>query len=334
MAQKTAPLCGHSAENFTGPYNDILRHYNRKTTPRCLMKIDLKKAYDMVRWEIIEEMLKGYGFPMPFIPLIMVCVTKTTFIVKVNGGGFGYFEGKRGLRQEDPMFPLLFVLVMEYLTRVLNKMSDLPDFQFHPMCKSTKLTHLIFADDLMLFCKGNFQSIHGMMEVVNHFSEVSESVANMEKSNIFLAGMDDELKQIILSNTGFSVCTLPMRYLGLPLTSKKWSKVECHQLVEKIIKKINSGYSKQLSYAGRLQVINVVLFAVYNFWGAVFILPQRVIKEVNRKCREYLWGSTEGHRKMALVAWDLICRPKKCGGLNIKGCKLWNMVSVENCYGN
>ncbi|XP_019257817.1 PREDICTED: uncharacterized protein LOC109236042 [Nicotiana attenuata] len=47
--------------------HDLLRHYNRKTTPRCLMKIDLKKAYDMVRWEFLEEVLKGYGFPMPFI---------------------------------------------------------------------------------------------------------------------------------------------------------------------------------------------------------------------------------------------------------------------------
>nr|XP_016460087.1 PREDICTED: uncharacterized protein LOC107783619 [Nicotiana tabacum] len=157
--------------------HDILRHYNRKTTPRCLIKIDLKKAYDMVRWEFLEEVLKGYGFPIPFIHWIMLCVTTTTFTVKVNGGGFGYFEGKRGLRQGDLMSPL-------------------------------------------------------MMEVVNHLSEVSGLVANMEKSNIFLAGMVDELKQIILSNTGFS--------------------------------------------------------AVYNFWGAVFVLPQSVIKEVDRKCREYL----------------------------------------------
>lgn len=62
------------------------------------MTIDLKKAYDMVRWEFLEEVLRGYGFPMPFIQLIMVCVTTTTFTVKVNGAGYGYFEGKRGLR--------------------------------------------------------------------------------------------------------------------------------------------------------------------------------------------------------------------------------------------
>lgn len=156
---------------------------------------------------------------------------------------------------------------MEYLTRGLNKMSELPDFQFHPMCKTTKLTHMIFADDLMLFCKGNSQSIHRMLEAVNHFSEVSGLVANMEKSNIFLAGINEATKQTIVRDTGFSVGTLPMRYLGLPLTSKKWSKVECHQLVEKITTNIQAGYAKLLSYAGRLQVSNAVLFAIYNFWG-------------------------------------------------------------------
>ncbi|OIT07226.1 hypothetical protein A4A49_08287 [Nicotiana attenuata] len=160
--------------------------------------------------------------------------------------------------------------------------------------------------------ESGFYKAAWVLEVVNHFSAVSGLVANMEKSNIYLAGMDEATKLTIVRDTGFSVGTLPMRYLGLPLTSKKWSKVECHQLVEKITTNIQSGYAKLLSYAGRLQVINAVLFAIYNFWGAVFILPQSVIRAIDRKCMEYLWGTTEGHRKMALVSWednkDFLCK--------------------------
>ncbi|XP_059302055.1 uncharacterized protein LOC132053985 [Lycium ferocissimum] len=258
--------------------HDLLRHCNRKTSSRCLMKIDLRKAYDIVSWDFIEEALKGFGFPDSFRKLIMVCVTTTKFSVKVNGVGHGYFEGKRGLRQGDPISPLLFVLVMEYLSRVLSKMSELPDFRYHPMCKATKLTHLIFADDLMIFCKGNLKSVSRVMEALSPFSKVTGLVANLDKSNIFLAGVDDNTQQEILNRTRFFIGSLPIKYLGLPLTSKKWNSMDCQQLVDQITSRIK--------------------------------------------------GASEEKRKVAMVAWDKVCVPKKNGGLNIKRCNNWNIASV------
>lgn len=81
-----------------------------------------------------------------------------------------------------------------------------------------------------------------------------------------------------------------------------WSKMQCHLLVDKITNTITKAYSRLLSYTGRLQVVNAVLFFIYNFWGAVFILPQSILKEVHKRCRDYLWGNSEEHRKVALVA--------------------------------
>lgn len=106
------------------------------------MKIDLRKAYDMVEWSFIEDMLVGYKFPPKFVQMIMICVTPTRFSVKVNGDNRGYFKGKRGLRQGDPISPLLFVLVIEVFSRIMTRMSKVPDFRYHPMCKKQNLTHL------------------------------------------------------------------------------------------------------------------------------------------------------------------------------------------------
>lgn len=78
--------------------HDLLRHYNMKTTPRCLMKIDLRKAYDMVSWDFLTEVLHGLGFPTKFIMLIMNCVSTTKFSINANGESHDYFEGRRGLR--------------------------------------------------------------------------------------------------------------------------------------------------------------------------------------------------------------------------------------------
>lgn len=171
---------------------------------------------------------------------------------------------------------------------MLKTISMLPDFKYHPMCKSVKLTHLIFADDLMIFYKGNESSVNRVKKALNHFSNVPSLVANIEKSSIFMAGIDDFTKEKLLAKTGFTLGQFPIRYMGLPLSPKKMNTLDCHVLVEKITQRIKVTYSKQLSYAGRLQVINVVLFSIHNFRGIIFILPQSVLKEADKICKDYL----------------------------------------------
>ncbi|XP_015068639.1 uncharacterized protein LOC107013174 [Solanum pennellii] len=151
----------------------------------------------------------------------MTCVTSPYFIVKVNEEGHGCFVGKRGLRQGDPMSALLCVLVIEYMTRVLKRMSDLPDFKFHPMYKALRFTHLIFVDNLMIFCKGGLHSVNRVMEALQHFSLASRLVANMEKSSIFFVGVNTATKYVLLEKIGFSKGSFPIIHLGLPLSPKK-----------------------------------------------------------------------------------------------------------------
>lgn len=166
------------------------------------------------------------------------------------------------------------------------------------------------------------------MEAIRHFSATTALEVNTEKSNMYIAGVDDELKQKLLDITCYSIGTFPIRYLGLPLSPKRWSKIDCHQLCVKITEKLKTISNRHLSYAGRLQVVVSVLFSLHNFWGAVFILPQSMLKEVNKKCRDFLWGSSTEKKKIPLVAQEKVCRHKNQGGLNIKNCKLWNIASI------
>lgn len=86
---------------------------------------------------------------------------------------------------------LLFVLVMENLSRTLKTLSYLPDFKFHSMYKSLELTHLAFADDLMVFCNGIVTSVNRVIKVLTYFNVVTGLKANMSKSSFFLAGVTD-----------------------------------------------------------------------------------------------------------------------------------------------
>lgn len=69
----------------------------------------------------LKEILDALNFPSQFIQWIMLCVSTPKYSVMVNGTLHGYFEGKRGLRQGDPVSPLLFLICMEYFTIVLNE---------------------------------------------------------------------------------------------------------------------------------------------------------------------------------------------------------------------
>lgn len=66
-------------------------------------------------------------------------------------------------------------------------------------------------------------------------------------------------------------------------------------------------------------MILAILFLIYNFRGSIFILPQSVVKEMNNKYKDYLWGGIGEKREPPLIAWDGVCLPKKFGGLNVKG---------------
>ena len=122
-------------------------------------KVDLWKAFDSVRWEFILDLLSALHFPPNLIHWIRVCISTPSFSININGSLEGYFSSKRGLQQGDPMSPYLFVLVMDALSMIIaHKVSMETNYCYHWRCEKSKITHLCFADDLILFCGGKIES--------------------------------------------------------------------------------------------------------------------------------------------------------------------------------
>nr|GEW15223.1 hypothetical protein [Tanacetum cinerariifolium] len=140
-------------------------------------------------------------------------------------------------------------------------------------------------------------------------------------------GSNDEVKSVIFSMrddralgpNGFTESmgcgVLPVRYLGVPLISSRLLYHDCKILVEKLESRVNDWRNKFISFAGRLQLILPVLSSMHIYWPSVFILPNRIMHDLEQLMRGFLWFQGEMKKRKAKVAWDSVCMPKHEGGL-------------------
>ncbi|XP_074288629.1 uncharacterized protein LOC141613783 [Silene latifolia] len=276
---------------------DLVKLYNRSVvSPRVIMKIDLQKAYDSIEWSFVSNMLSSLNFPPIFTKLILKCVTTPSYTLALNEETFKFFHGKRGLRQGDPISPLIFVICMEYLSRILGKIQEYTKLKYHPLCGRIKLNHLAFADDLLLFCRGDRTSIIGLLRAFQSFSRASGLQMKKGKSSIYSNGVDNLVLTDIIKYSSMKHGSLPFKYLGIPIASKKLSVLECNCLVERVVSRIRSIGSRKLSYAGRLVLIKTT--------------------------------GIDNDKDSTLVSWDQICQAKKHGGLGVTDIIRWNKAAL------
>lgn len=177
---------------------------------------------------------------------------------------------------------------MEVLTCLLREKSLLPDFHFHWRCGNTKLINLCFADDLMIFCKGDLTSVNHIHDALIEFQDLSGLSPSPGKSSIFFSRVNNSTKMAILNALEFREGTLLVRYLGVPLISTKLKASDCQRLADSIIDKTKCWTNRDLTYAGRVQLIKNVLFSMQTYWSSLFIIPKKVIKEVEAILRAFL----------------------------------------------
>lgn len=264
------------------------------------------------------------------IKWIMASVSSTSFSIAVNDDLHGFFQGKRGLRQGDPMSPYLFTLVMEVLTLMLKRnVEEAESFKYHPKCGNLKMINLCFADDLIMFSHGNKDSVLVLTKALYEFRCVSGLVSSIAKSTVFFANVSDMVKKTILDFLPFEEGFLPMKYLGVPLISTRLFYKDCKVLVEKVKNRLGDWRNKSLSSAGRLQLVISVLSSMHVFWSSVFILPISISKEIEKLLRGFLWCQGDLKHGKAKVSWKCICLPKEEGGLGLRRLDVWNMTLMS-----
>ncbi|XP_071688365.1 uncharacterized protein [Rutidosis leptorrhynchoides] len=157
-----------------------------------------------------------------------------------------------------------------------------PEFKYHVGCKSMKLTHICFVDDLMVLCHGDINSLKVIKQALKGVSQVFGLLPNMNKSILFFESVNIGLQQEITQLLPFKIGKLPVKYLGVPLLAKTLGIADCKEIVDKIRMRIDNWKNKHLSYAGRLQLIASILSSIYICWASVYIFLQNTVKEIEK----------------------------------------------------
>ncbi|XP_074288580.1 uncharacterized protein LOC141613735 [Silene latifolia] len=257
----------------------LVQGYDRKNiSPRCHVKLDIRKAFDSLNLDFLAYSMNLMGFPQ-------------------------LFTDWSGLRQWDPLSPYLFVLGMEVLSKYLRKLCQQPHVSHHPKCHALNLTHLFFADDLMIFTHGDSPSVAAVSDALNDFAQVSGLFANPEKNNVYFGGVPPSLQDLILTTTRFSKGSFPFRYLGFPLNTVRLSSAMFDPLIIVVQRAVTHWSALLLSYVGNVQLLNSVVFGLTTFWCSSVFLPRHITKKISKIGKDFFWGIPSGeHRWVYLLA--------------------------------
>nr|KYP51130.1 Transposon TX1 uncharacterized [Cajanus cajan] len=291
------------------------------------LKIDLEKAYDRVRWDFLESTLLQFGFPPVTIQLIMWGLKNSTISLLWNGSTLPPFAPSRGLRQGDPLSPYLFVFCMERLALRISEM--LQKGQWKPIQLSPGgllLSHLLFADDILLFCQASEGQAHLVASILGEFSRSLGLKVNLNKSKFVSSRRVSQRRIDTLEGLlGIGHTTRIGKYLGVPMTHGQPRCADFKDVMDKIQGRLAAWKSKLLNKAGKLCLVKSTISSIPVYSMQTLWLPQAVCNRIDQACRRMLWAKSDSTRFWSPVSWDVVTQPMTFGGLGVREARRVNL---------
>ena len=234
----------------------------------------------------------------------MNCVSFVSYSVLINGEACGNISPSRGIRQEDPLSPCLFLLYAKGFSALIHEAAMNQQINGISICRGCPLiTHLFFADNSLLFCKAKEQECHALVTILNRYKEASGQKINIDKSSVFFSSKTpQDLRESILNILGPMQDSRHNKYLGLPSMIGKSKAQVFAEVKDRVAKKLTGWKGKLLSIGGREILIKVVAQAVPTYTMSCFQLPKTLCQDLESMMRSFWWGQKDKENKIAWVS--------------------------------
>jgi hypothetical protein len=306
--------------------------------------LDQEKAYDRIHPEYLAKVLMKFGFPEAFIKTITAMFFQTKVHIAINGYLAAPITQGRGLRQGDPISPLLFNLAFEPLLRRLLAEIHLQGFPMQkPLCRplsrssskhygrrayfpeSIPIKLLAYADDLLMILSDpqEWQTLSLHLQTYNN---ASNAKVNLKKTAIFtLAGNYDEKWYEIASTAGCqwhdNSASTPLIYLGFPVFHQSSQlDVFLAGIYQKITNYARILNVRNLSVQGRALLANSMLLSRLWYIIRVTIVPKKWLALCQTTIKQFIYPHS------FKPSWEVICKPKSQGGLSVVNLKAQNLT--------
>lgn len=206
---------------------------------------------------------------------------------------------------------------METLRHMIHKAVEEGTWKgIRPARGSKMISHLFFANDLILFGEASVQQASSIEKVLRVFYGFFGQKINTTKSKLFVSkNVRRSFATTLSKNFGIPLSHSLGTYLGVPLFHNRVSGKMISFILEKVHQRLNGWKAKTLSKAAKAVLIQTTAAAILFYTMQTTKIPTSVVDELELLNGNFLWGGDGDCRKLHTLAWKTVCKPKGLGGL-------------------